>query len=56
MHHDDLAVGGELYVEFEEIRAAADGLFEGEQRIFRSIAHRPAVPDHETRRLMRPKV
>ena len=31
-----------------------DGLFEGNEGIFRGIPHGSAVPDHKTRRLLRP--
>ena len=56
VHDDHLAIGGQLHVHFNEVAAAPDGFFKGEERIFGSQPHRAAVPDDEARRLVRPKI
>jgi len=49
VHHDDLAVPGELHVELDHLGAELDGAAEGGQRVLGARPARPTVRDHEER-------
>jgi hypothetical protein len=45
MHNDDVVIGGQLRVHFDQVRAPAHRVFERSNRIFGCVAHRAPVAD-----------